>query len=158
MLLLERLGLLGFTLKERDMQTRPQGWLYITAFAVLGAGCVTATTTDDDARAARLPTGVTLLESNRNECAGAVAIDERAIARAGRSDLVIQRGQNATFEIDVDDDDDIEIEWTCVGAADTDDDSADCPEDTTHVRITRATTGDEFLLECFGDRDRTARR
>jgi hypothetical protein len=140
------------------MQTRPQGWLYITAFAVLGAGCVTTTTTDRDARAARLPTGVTLLESDRNECAGAVAIDERLIAGAGRSDLVIQRGQNATFEIDVDDDDDIEIEWTCVGSATADDDSAECPDDTSHVRITRATTGDEFLLECFGDRNRTARR
>jgi hypothetical protein len=140
------------------MQTRPQGWLYITAFAVLGAGCVTTTTTDRDARAARLPTGVTLLESDRNECAGAVAIDERLIAGAGRSDLVIQRGQNATFEIDADDEDDIEIEWTCVGAATADDDSVDCPDDTSHVRITRATTGDEFLLECFGDRDRTARR
>lgn len=136
------------------MQVRPQSWLYLATFAVLGAGCATVTTTDGDARTARLPTGVTLLESDRNECDGAVAIDETSIGNARRSDLVIQRGQNATFEVDVDDEDDVEIEWTCVGAADTDRDSADCPDDTSHVRITRASTGDEFLLECYGDRDR----
>jgi hypothetical protein len=111
------------------------------------------TTTDEDARAARLPTGVTLLDSDRNECDGAVAIDERSISNARRSDLVIQAGQNATFEVDADDDDDVEIDWTCVGAADADQETADCPDQTSHVRITRASTGDEFLLECYGDRD-----
>jgi hypothetical protein len=135
------------------MQLRLQGWVYLAACAVLGAGCATTTTTDEDARAARLPTGVTLLDSDRNECEGAVAIDERSIANARRSDLVIQRGQNATFEVDADDNDDVEIDWTCVGAADADQESAECPDQTSHVRITRATTGDEFLLECYGDRD-----
>ena len=139
------------------MQMRPRGWLYVTAFAVLGGGCATVTT-DDDARSARLPTGVTLLESDRNDCAGAIAIDESVIANAGRADLVVQRGQNATFEIDADDNDDVEIEWTCVGAADTDRNSVDCPEDTSHVRVTRATTGSEFLLECYGDRDGSSAR
>ena len=138
------------------MPIRPQGWLYLTAFAVLGAGCAT-TTTDDDARTARLPTGVTLLESDRNECAGSVAIDESAVALGQRTDLVIQRGQNAIVEI-ADDaadgaDDDVEIEWTCVGEVDTDRDAVECPEETSHVRITREATGDEFLLECYGDRD-----
>jgi hypothetical protein len=140
------------------MQIRPQSWVYLTAFAVLGAGCATTTTTDEDARAARLPTGVTLLESDRNECEGSVAIDETAIASARRSDLVIQPGQNATFEVDVDDEDDVEIEWTCVGAAAADRESVECPDATSHVRITRASTGDEFLLECYGDRDDDRRR
>lgn len=135
------------------MQIRPQSWVYLTAFAVLGAGCATTTTTNEDARAARLPTGVTLLESDRSECEGNVAIDESGIANARRSDLVIQRGQNATFEVDFDDQDDVEIEWTCVGAAAADRASVDCPDATSHVRITRASTGDEFLLECYGDRD-----
>ncbi len=141
------------------MHTRPQGWLYLTAFAVLGAGCAT-TGTNEDPRAARLPTGVTLLESDRNQCEGSVAIDERAAASARRSDLVIQRGQNAVIEIDEDfaDNDDVEIGWTCVGSADTDRNTAECPEETSHVRITRDATGDDFLLECYGDRDRTARR
>jgi len=138
------------------MPTRPQGWLYLTTIAVLAAGCATVST-DDDARNARLPTGVTLLESDRNDCAGAIAIDERVVANAGRADLVVQRGQNATFEIDADDDD-VEIEWTCVGSADTDRNSVECPEETSHVRVTRATTGDEFLLECYGDRDGSVSR
>jgi hypothetical protein len=140
------------------MQTRPQGWLYLSAFAMLGAGCAFTTTTDEDARTARLPTGVTLLESDRNECEGAVAIDERAISSSGRADLVIQAGQNATFEVDVDSDEDVEIDWTCVGTAAAERDTIECPDETTHVRITRATTGDEFLLECYGDVDGSASR
>lgn len=139
------------------MQTRPQGWFYLAAFAALGTGCATVTT-DHDARSARLPTGVTLLASDRDDCAGAIAIDDRVIRSSARADLVVQRGQNATFEIDADDNDDIDIEWTCVGAADTDRSSVECPEETSHVRITRATTGGEFLLECYGDRDGSAAR
>lgn len=134
------------------MQMRPQGWLYLTAFAVLGAGCAT-TTTGDDARTARLPTGVTLLESDRNECAGTVTIDEAAIAGSRAEDLVIQRGQNAIFEVDADADEDVEIDWTCVGTAATDRNNAECPDETSHVRITREATGNEFLLECYGDGD-----
>lgn len=137
---------------------QPQNWVFLAAFAVLGTGCAVTTTTDEDARSARLPTGVTLLESDRNQCAGSVAIDERSIAGSRRADLVVQRGQNAVFEIDVDDDDDVEIEWTCVGAADTERETAECPDETSHVRITRASTGDEFLLECYGDDDRRASR
>jgi hypothetical protein len=136
------------------MQLRPQSWIYLAAFTVLAAGCATTTSTDEDARSARLPTGVTLLESDRNECAGSVAIDERSIESARRADLVIQRGQNAVFEIDVDGNDDVEIDWTCVGTADTERETSECPDDTSHVRITRASTGDEFLLECYGDNDR----
>jgi hypothetical protein len=140
------------------MQMRPQGWLYLTACAVLGAGCATTTTTDEDARSARLPTGVTLLESDRSECEGSVAIDESAVAGARRADLVIQRGQNAVIEIDADADDDVELDWTCVGAADTERNTLSCPDETSHVRVTRASTGDEFLLECYGDRDGSTRR
>lgn len=139
------------------MLTRPQGWLYLTTFAALAAGCATVTT-DDDARDARLPTGVTLLDSDRNDCAGTVAIDERSIGSSRNEDLVIQRGQNATFEVEADEDDDVEIEWTCVGDADANRDSVQCPEETSHVRITRATTGSEFLFECYGDRDGSAAR
>jgi hypothetical protein len=135
------------------MQMRPQGWLFLTAFAALGVGCAT-TTTGDDTRTARLPTGITLLASDRNQCAGSVAIDESTVADARRSDLVIERGQNAIIEVASDaDDDDVEIEWTCVGTVSTEREAVACPEDTSHVRITRASTGDELLLECYGDRD-----
>jgi hypothetical protein len=134
------------------MRIRPQGCLYMAAFVVLGAGCATTTTDDNDAGSVRLPTGVTLLDSDRNQCTGSVAIDESIVASAQRSDLVIERGQNVTFEVDADTDDDIEVGWTCVGSANTDRDTVECPEDTSHVRITRG-AGDEFVLECYGDRD-----
>ena len=136
------------------MQIRPQSWGFLAACAIFGTGCTGLSTTSDDPRTARLPTGVTLLESDRNQCAGAVAIDETSIASARRADLVIQRGQNATFRIDADDEDEVDIEWTCVGSSDTDRDSVECPDDTSHVRITRESTGNAFLLECYGDRDR----
>ena len=139
------------------MQMRPQGWLYLTAFAVLGAGCAT-TTTDEDARTARLPTGVTLLDSDRSQCEGSVAIDEAAVAGSRRADLVIQRGQNAVFELDTDADEDVEVDWTCVGSANTERNTLECPDDTSYVRVTRASTGDEFLLECYGDRDGSTER
>ena len=140
------------------MHMRPQGWLYLTAFAMLGAGCATTTTTDEDARTARLPTGVTLLDSDRSQCEGSVAIDESAVAGSRRADLVIQQGQNAVFELDTDADDDVDIDWTCVGSANTERNTLECPDDTSYVRVTRASTGDEFLLECYGDRDGAERR
>ena len=134
------------------MQTRPQGWLYMAAFAMLAAGCAYTSDTDrEDSRSVRLPTGVTLLDSNREECAGSVAIDDSVIASARREDLVIQRGQNATFKLDTTADDDVEIDWTCVGTASTERETIECPDDTSWVRITRA-EGNDFLLECYGDR------
>jgi hypothetical protein len=135
------------------MQTRPQSLVSIAAFVVFSTGCATVSPNNDDARTARLPTGVTLLESNREQCAGSVAIDETSIESAQRSDLVISRGQNAVFAVDEDADDDVEVEWTCVGAVDADRETIECPDDTSHVRVTRGSTGDEFLLECYGDRD-----
>jgi hypothetical protein len=139
------------------MQKRPQGWLYVTAFAVLSAGCALTTTTDDD-RTARLPTGITLLESDRAECDGSVTLDESIVASARRADLVIRPGANATFEIDADNDEDVEVEWTCVGDSNTERNTSECPEDTSHVRVTRASTGDELLLECYGDSDGSSSR
>lgn len=136
------------------MQARSQSLVFLTAFVVLGTGCATVSTSNDDARAARLPTGVTLLDSNREQCAGSVALDERSIASSRRSDLVISRGQNAVFEVEENDGDDIPVGWTCVGAADAERERVECPDDTSHVRITRGSTGDEFLLECYGDADR----
>lgn len=134
------------------MQARPQGLVLLTAFVVLGTGCASVGANNDDARTARLPTGITLLDSNREECAGSVTIDESSVASARRSDLVISRGQNAVFEVDENDDDEVAVSWTCVGTADTDRERVECPDETSHVRITRGSTGDEFLLECYGDR------
>ncbi|HEX7236268.1 MAG TPA: hypothetical protein VF405_04845 [Gammaproteobacteria bacterium] len=140
------------------MQIRPQGWLCLTAFAALAAGCATdSRTSQSDARNARLPTGVTLLDSNRDDCAGTVAIDDSVVAGARREDLVIQRGENATFEVRADDDDDVAIKWTCVGTANTERETVNCPDQTSWVRVTRA-AGNDFLLECYGERGSSATR
>jgi hypothetical protein len=133
----------------------------MAAFAMLTSGCAVfdSDTNEQDARSARLPTGVTLLDSSREECAGSVAIDDSVVEGARREDLVIQRGQNATYEIDADAGEDVEIEWTCVGTADTQRETIECPEETSWLRVTRA-TGDDFLLECYGEgsSSRRARR
>jgi hypothetical protein len=137
------------------MRIRPQGWIYLAAVAVLASGCVSPSQTTD-ARTARLPTGVTLLDSNREDCAGPVAIDDSVIAGA-REDLVVQRGENATFQVDTDDDEDVEIRWTCVGNVTADREAVRCPDETSHVRVTRA-TGNDFLLECYGNRGSSSSR
>lgn len=74
------------------MEIRPQILVGLTVFALLGTGCVVTATSGDDARNARLPIGVTLLDTDRSQCAGAVAVDDSSIATARTSDLVIQRG------------------------------------------------------------------
>ena len=136
----------------------PQAWLGLAAIAVFASGCALTSENDASARPVRLPTGVTLLDSDRNECDGSIAIDERAVSKARRSDLVLQRGQNAIIEVDADADDDVEIGWTCVGSASTARNTAECPEETSHVRITRDSSGDDFLIECYGDRGSSASR
>ena len=135
------------------MSLRSQILFGITAFGMLGTGCVIAPTSGDDARNARLPIGVTLLDVDRGVCAGTVAIDDSSIATAQRSDLVIQPGQNATFPVHEDVDYDVEVDWTCIGVASAVERRTECPDDTSHVRVTRDLTGNELLLECYGDRD-----
>jgi hypothetical protein len=139
------------------MRIRPQGWIYLSAFAALAAGCVYGSnTSESDARNARLPTGVTLLSSKRDDCAGTVAIDDSVVVGGTRSGgLVVQRGENATFKVGTDVYDDVEVKWTCVGTASTERETVNCPDETQYVRITRA-EGDDFLLECYGGRGSSA--
>lgn len=136
----------------------PQGWLCLAAVATFAAGCASTSETDASARPVRLPTGVTLLDSDRNQCNGSVAIDERAVSNARRTDLVLQRGQNAIIEVDAGTGDDVEIGWTCVGSASAARNTAECPEETSHVRITRDATADDFLIECYGNRGSSSNR
>jgi hypothetical protein len=113
-----------------------------------------ATTTQDGTSSARLPTGVTLLESDRSDCDGTVRVDEDSIAPSSRrDDVVVRAGQNAVFPVEDDD-----IQWTCVGtdAADTDTEITECPANTSHVRITRSSADDDFLFECYGRRASTS--
>lgn len=135
------------------MSIRPQGWLCLAAVAAFSSGCAVTSETDASARPLRLPTGVTLLDSDRKECDGSVAIDERAVSKARGSDLVVQRGQNAIIEADANtNDEDVEVGWTCVGSVSAARNIAECPDETSHVRITRDSTGDDFLIECYGER------
>ena len=101
-----------------------------------------------------LPTGAALLETEQEECEGTVQV----------GNVTVNPGENATLRVTGD-----EIEWACLVADDDyyvadddyDDDDArvveardveetQCPDGTTHVRVTRASTGDEFIFECYG--------
>ena len=116
------------------------------ASVMLVSGCAVSRS-GSEVDDARLPTGVTLLESERDECRGVIEIDQDSVR--GRSEgLVVRQGQNATFEIG---DDDEEIEWTCIGESSSERETMECPDDSTHVRITRGSTGDDFVVECYGD-------
>ena len=126
--------------------------LSLLAPLAIVAGCTVANSgLDESSRDARLPTGVTLLESDREECEGVVELREGSVrtndrARTNdRTGLLVRQGQNATFEVD-----DEHIELTCVGESSTNSETIDCPTDTSHVRISRSTQGDDFVLECYG--------
>jgi hypothetical protein len=105
------------------------------------AGC--AVSTGADPTGARLPTGVTLLESDRNTCAGVVHVDEHSVSST--REIVVRPGQNASFRVGGE-----QIQWTCIGEANADDDRLQCPDRTTYVRITRPAAGQDFLVECYG--------
>lgn len=103
-------------------------------------GC--ATMGPADRTGARLPEGVTLLESEQDSCDGALHVED---GERGSRDVVVRPGQNASFRVSGE-----RIEWTCIGESSTSDDTVDCPRDTSHVRVTRPASGDDFLLECYG--------
>lgn len=96
-----------------------------------------------------LPSGLTLLDSDESRCEGTVQISSEAFEDGGGLDdqQFVEPGENATFELERGYD---EIEWACVGQDSPDVDSMRCPRGTSHVRITRATTGGEILFECYG--------
>jgi hypothetical protein len=138
------------------MNKLPTCLMLLAPWVVLG-GCASVDV-NGGSRDARLPTGVTLLGSDRDECGGIIQVrEERSTGQSRGAELVLRQGQNATFEIDEDaNSNDDEIEWTCIGESSSSTDSVDCPDDTSHVRITRSAQGEDFLLECFGsvERDR----
>ncbi|MEX2124832.1 MAG: hypothetical protein WD795_13135 [Woeseia sp.] len=115
------------------------------------AGCATTTPgLGDQAGNTTLPSGLTLLDSDESECDGTVQVGDEMIEDDGEgldAELFVEPGENATFELEEDYD---EIEWACVGGDSPDVDSMRCPRGSSHVRITRATTGGELLFECYG--------
>ena len=116
------------------------------------AGCMTTSPgLGDDAGNAALPTGISLLDSDEGECDGSLQVSEDGIDGEGDGPgdaFMVDAGENATFRLDGEDE---EIEWACVEAdGDADEEGMDCPSGATHVRITRAASGGELLVECYG--------
>lgn len=113
-------------------------------------GCETMSTTPglgDDADMTDL-SGLTLLESDESECDGILQVDSDEDDDDLGDGRFVETGQNATFELDGDDED---LDWACVGEdGDSADDTLECPDGATHVRITRAREDDEVLFECYG--------
>ena len=58
------------------------------------AGCATSSSEDSTAR---LPTGVKLLDSDRDTCDGVVHVNSRSVASS--REVVVRPGQNAAFEL-----------------------------------------------------------
>lgn len=95
-----------------------------------------------------LPSGLRLLGSDERQCEGTVQVGDESLAGDGLgADFFVEPGQNATFEFR---DRGEDVEWACDGGASRDIERMSCPEGATHVRITRASVGDELLLECYG--------
>lgn len=114
--------------------------LALCAFIATLAGCATSTT--NDTTGARLPTGVTLLKSEKDSCTGVVHVDQGS---SGSREIVVRSGQNASFRVD-----DEPVGWTCIGETKAQSDRVSCPSRTSYVRITRPAAGDDFLVECYG--------
>lgn len=117
---------------------------------LLAACAATAPGLGDEAGSTTLPSGLTLLDSHEGSCDGTVQVASEMIddGREGlRNQYFVEPGENATFELAERYD---EIEWACVGQGSAAVDSMRCPRGTSHVRITRATTGGELLFECYG--------
>jgi hypothetical protein len=147
----------AFGMQESCMRKSSGTTVALSLLAVIAACATTDTATDtqtDGARATWLPAGAMLVELERSRCDGTVRIDHDSIAGDRRSDLVLREGQNTVFPIDDDD-----IRWTCVGDSDSDTEVAECPNDASHMRITRPAVGTEdVLFECYGVRRETGGR
>jgi len=130
--------------------------LIVAALVVLG-GCETSGhNATANARYAKLPTGVTLLNTDTGRCSGSVQVREEQSGHVHEQQLVLAPGENATFPVDVRDGD--RLSWACVGDTRSGDtrsvstNRVDCPDATSHVRISRRAEGSDLTLECFGRR------
>jgi hypothetical protein len=128
--------------------------MLVAAFALV-AGCATSGGNVANARYAKLPTGATLLNTDTARCAGSVQVRERQGGKTHNEELLLEPGQNATFPVDVRDGD--RLEWSCIGEARSGDtrsvsNHVDCPDATSHVRISRRAEGSDLTLECYGPR------
>lgn len=115
------------------------------------AGCATTTPgLGEESGDEILPAGLTLLDSDEEECDGTVQVAEGGMEddyEGLEGESFVEPGENATFELEEDDED---IEWACIEDDESDVDEISCPAGATHVRVTRAADGGEVLVECFG--------
>jgi hypothetical protein len=133
------------------MQKLPIGCGLLIVLSLL-AGCAsTAPGLGSEAGNASLPSGLTLLDSDEAECDGTVQVADEMIEdddEGLEAEFYVEAGENATFELEEESE---EIQWACTDDDDSPEiESMRCPEDASHVRITRATDGGELLFECYG--------
>jgi hypothetical protein len=92
----------------------------------------------------RLPRGVTLLGADDTGCNGDLMLESGVRGRDAATRR-IRVGQYAVFEVQ-----DSNIGWMCLGERSTSSDTMECPDGTTHLRITRRGDDDVVLFECYG--------
>ena len=130
--------------------------LIVAALVVVGGCATSGHNATANARYAKLPTGVTLLNTDTGRCTGSVQVRAEQSGHVHERELVLAPGENATFPVDVRDGD--RLSWSCVGDTRSGDtrtvssNRVDCPEATSHVRISRRAEGSDLTLECFGHR------
>jgi hypothetical protein len=94
----------------------------------------------DDREGSGLPDGAKLLKSDDTECDGVL------MASGLKSDQAAERikeGDKRTFKVDGQN-----VPWTCLGKEGSRSGTMECPERTTHVRITHDANVAKF--ECYG--------
>jgi hypothetical protein len=135
--------------KEIEMRKLLTNCGMLVPLYLLAACVATAPGLGDEAGSTTLPSGLTLLDSDESRCDGTVQVADETFEDGGGLDdrQFVEPGENATFTLSPRYD---EIEWACVGQGSSDVDSMRCPRGTSHVRVTRATTGGEILFECYG--------
>jgi len=132
------------------------GLTFVVAALVVVGGCASSSHNVANDRYAKLPTGVTLLDTDTARCSGSVQVREEQNGHVHEQALVLAPGENATFPVDVRDGD--RLSWSCVGDTRSGDtrsvtsNRVDCPDATSHVRISRRAEGSDLTLECYGHR------
>ncbi len=81
--------------------------------------------------------GQSILESTTHSCDGTL----RVLMTEGTTAL-IRAGQSAAFAAGRPD-----VPWSCSGSGQAD---VECPQSTSHVRVSRAQTGDDVTFDCLG--------
>ncbi len=120
--------------------------LLFAAGAVLSGCAHNAAGLGEQAGTTRLPTGLTLLDSQKDQCAGNVQIDQGSVAaRKPSRDLLVRPGEHGSFKVDSDD-----LKWACIQGNAPNVQTLSCPERTQYVRLTRSEQGGSLLFECFG--------